>query len=149
MKYAYKVGYGSDEDSDYAELISDECFTKGQLRYLVHQAVIEVLEDIKAGKDDGIFLTDLGPNYATLHRHVIQKLVANHNFELLKYNSEWSCFGWPSVTDTRDWGTQRDEDLNKLTAAIPDDLKDEINKIAELKRLERKAILRKYDDSDP
>ncbi len=145
MKYAYKVGYGSHEDSEYAELISEECFTSDQLRYLVHQAVIEVLEDIKAGKDDDIFLTDNGPSYAELHWHVIQKLVVNHNFELLEYNSEWACFGWPSVTDARDWGSQRDEDLNELTSAIPDDLKDEINRIAELKKRAREARWRKED----
>jgi hypothetical protein len=145
LKFVYKVGYGSPEDSECAELTNDAPLDPVQLKYVIHKAVISVLEDIISGKIIDVYLHENGPSYGELHKHVVQKLIDEHGFEPVTYDGEWSCFGWPSVTDESDWKGQRDHDLELLCKVIPEDIKDEINRIAILQKMYDDHLWKKHD----
>lgn len=45
----------------------------------------------------------------------------------IKYESEWACFGWPSLICKESWEGQRGRTLDKLFEEIPEELKIRIN----------------------
>lgn len=127
MKYVYRIGYGSYEESEYEYLCSDECLDKYQLSYIVHSAVNDVLKDIIVGTDtDTMIVKKNGPSYQDIHDKVIIKLLEKYNFNKLNVHAEWQCFGWPSITDNSDWREQRDDKLNNLCNNIDEDIKHDI-----------------------
>ena len=136
MKYVYCVGYGSYEESEFEYLCSNECLDKYQFRYIVHNAVNDVLKDIIEGIDtDTMIVNENGPSYQDIHDKVIIKLLEKYNFTKLNVHAEWSCFGWPSITDNNDWEKQRGDELNNLCNNIDEDIKHDINKMCVLKEM--------------
>lgn len=149
MKYIYSVGYGSYEESEFTYLYSDECLDKYQLSHIVECAVNDVLKDIIGGNinyDDIMIVKENGPSYQDIHDAVIKKLIEKYNFEELKTQADWNCFGWPSITNYADWGEQRDDTLNKLCDSIDEDIKHDIDKICVLRYMYRHHIWRKRHD---
>ncbi len=146
MKYIYRVGYGSYEESEFAYLCNDECLDKYQLSYMVECAVNDVLKDIIDRNINITIVNENGPSYQNIHDIVIKKLLEKYNFEEIKIQSKWNCFGWPSITDYTDWGEQRDDTLNKLCDSIDEDIKHDINKMCVLQSMYRDHIWRKRHD---
>lgn len=108
--YCYKIGYSSPEESYFFEVHHDSKFTEVELGDMVAEAVIALLP---AGlKRRGCH------GFGEIACEVRDWLLENKGFRFLSYEAEWSCFGWPSVFDNEDWGHERDDNLNRLTAAI-------------------------------
>lgn len=146
MKYIYCIGYDSFEESEFTYLYSNECLDKYQLNHIVNCAVSDVLNDIIDGNIDTMIAKDTGPSYQDIHDEVIKKLLGKYNFEELKIQSEWQCFGWPSITYCADWGSHRGDTLNKLCDSIDEDLKHDINRMCALQYMYRHYVWRKHHD---
>ena len=126
--YIYNVGFGSYEESEYAQLAFDQELTPDQLHEYVSQAIIKVLSDIVESNPRRISYD--GVSYQDIHEDVIREL-KTVGFQEIKFNAEWSCFGWPSLTDQDSWSGQRDDTLDRLYREIPEELKTQINRLAE------------------
>lgn len=124
--FIYNVGYGSYEESEYTQLMFNELLTPEQLHKYVSDAVIRVLTDITNNKEISMYN---GLSYQEIHELVIDEL-KTVGFQEIKFAAEWSCFGWPSLTDNEDWSGQRDKVLDQLFNEIPEDIKIKINKMS-------------------
>lgn len=122
MKYLYKVGYGSYEDSAYAELTHETCYSEEELHKLIVNAIIKVLESIMDNQCK-VSLDEEGVSYEEIHDHVITELIVHDGFKKVAYQAQWSCFGWPSIVSEDSWKGQRDETLNKIYSEIPEKLR--------------------------
>jgi hypothetical protein len=129
--YFYRIGYNSPEDSDFYELVHKDKLSKEKFIALISEATIRALEGIVSGKYEGNFCSALeGLSFEDILEDVVNELVEVDGFKHLEYQVKWSCFGWPSVTDSKDWKEQRGTELGRLTAAIPDELKEKINEMS-------------------
>jgi hypothetical protein len=129
--YFYRIGYASFEDSDFYELVHKDKFSKEEFESFVFKATIRVLEGVITGKYKGEFCSALeGLSFERILEDVVKELVKVDGFENLKYQAEWSCFSWPSITEDKSWTRQRGAELERLTDAIPDELKEKINEMA-------------------
>lgn len=126
--FIYNVGFGSYEESEYAQLAFDQELTPDQLHEYVSNAIIKVLSDTVKNKHSRISYD--GVSYQDIHEDVIRELKAV-GFQEIKFNAEWSCFGWPSLTNKDSWSLQRDDKLDQLYREIPEELKTRINRLAE------------------
>jgi len=122
--FTYKIGYGSYEESEFVELQHENEYNDELLHEIVVQAIKTVLSDL-AQTDE--YYGEAGPNYQDIHDQVIGELILNHGFQKVEYRTTWSVFGWPSLTDPKDWQDQRDETLNKIFNALPISLIDKLN----------------------
>ena len=127
MLYLYKFGYGSYEDSAFAEVSHSKQFSEKEFDKLVTEAIIRVLQGIISKKYDP-FLHEDGISYESIHEYVLEEL-KKYGFEEIKYQAEWSIFGWPSIVDKSSWSSQRGPELDKLFWKIPEDIKKEIIKL--------------------
>jgi len=53
---------------------------------------------------------------------LIEELTKNFDFKRVKFMSEFNVFGWADILDEKDWGSDRDEQLNRLTKSIKEDV---------------------------
>lgn len=125
MVYHYNIGYHSYEDSEYHILCHEKLFSEDELEDLITAATIRVLEGGLKGKYS-IRLYCSGPSFEDIIGDVVKELIEKDGFTPLKFDANWSCFGWPSLIIDNDWGRQRDENLNNISSKIPQDLKDKI-----------------------
>lgn len=125
--YFYSIGYGSYEDSSFIEYVFSDKLTDEELERYVHKAVIAALEKViaMADTDDYLYYDSSGPTFRTIQDLVHEELL-NLGFNKLEYDAEWGCFGWASIIDKDDWSNDRDDKLNRLSDAIPQNLKDAI-----------------------
>lgn len=144
MPFSYKVGYGSYEESQFAELIHEAQYSAEELHAIVVKAIIRVLEGVISKKYDP-FLMDDGISYEEVHEFLIEELKAD-GFKEVQYQAEWSCFGWPSITDADSWKGQRGDMLDRIFSEIPDELKAEINARGKKRRAKDDAELQEWAD---
>jgi hypothetical protein len=122
--YTYKIGYGSYEESEFVELQHENEYSNDQLHEIVVIAIKAVLTDL-IHLDE--YFGENGPNYQDIHDQVIEKLLLEHDFRQVDYRASWSVFGWPSLTDPKDWEGQRDNVIDKIFGALPIGLIDAVN----------------------
>jgi len=122
--FTYKIGYGSYEESEFVELQHENEYSNDQLHEIVVQAIKAVLADVIQTDE---YFVESGPSYQHIHDQVIEKLLSEHGFRKVEYRATWSVFGWPSLTDPKDWQGQRDDVLDKIFGALPISLIDAVN----------------------
>jgi nicotinamidase-related amidase len=125
--HLYKFGYGSYEDSMFTEIFHIKQFSEQEFSDITTNAIIRVLQGVIDKKYDPYIHED-GLSYEDIHDFVLEELKLD-GFEEIKYQAEWSCFGWPSLVDKSSWGSQRGPELNKLFWKIPEDIRYEILKL--------------------
>jgi hypothetical protein len=123
--YVYDIGYSSYEESSYVQLTHTKKFTEAQLRRAVIKAIITVLKWIDEKKPKEIYLGCHGPGFDDLDKFVIAEL-EKVGFKRIKFQAEFSIFGWPSLTDNSHWEGQRGGALDKVYDAIPVKLRESI-----------------------
>lgn len=122
--FAYKVGYGSYEESRFAELLHKSKYSDEEIHKIVIKCIIKVLDDVVSGKHD-VYISDEGISYDDIHEHVIDEM-RQFGFEEIRYQSEWTCFGWASITNSDSWKRERGKTLDRVVSEIPEELKQRI-----------------------
>lgn len=161
--YLYNIGYGTYEESEHVQLMHSERFSEQELHLKVVAAIIRVLQKIVDGHkfkrtingkeyDSNPLVTERGVSFQEIFEPVIDELKLD-GFVKVTFETQWSTFGWPSLTDPSDWRTQRDE-VNEVADLIPAELKDKINELgkkqeAALETLLRQRAEQRAKDSKP
>lgn len=133
--HLYNIGYGSYENSEYAQFIFDKKLSKKELWDYVSKATINALkyalkhenEFFWGFKEEGIKFEDIFPR-------VIVEL-GNQGFKKVEYDGEWSCFGWASVCSRNSWGRGRNLENMILHNSIPMTLKEKV--LRKARKMER------------
>ncbi len=128
--YAYKIGWGSYEESDYTELYHTSRFGTDALERLVFDAVVEVLENIIVDRPTNFSFLEDGISYSEIHDDVIETLIVKRGFSKVQYEAEWGIVGWPSITCDKSWSGQRGTVLDRLHNTIPEQVSKKINSMA-------------------
>jgi len=104
----YNIGYYTYEESDYAQLYHEKKFTKKELDEIIFKASLSVIKK-------KMVLNHFIHNYSDIHSDVISVLCDNYGFKEVEYDMSWTCFGWASIFDNKDWESDRDNNLKNLT----------------------------------
>jgi len=113
-KYIYNIGYYTCEGTENVQLLHEVKFTENQLRDIIHNATLKVLDKIRTGE------IPKPPKYSfeMIFHNVIDELVKTYNFENIDFTASWDCFGWASLFNKNDFKYHRDESLKELTAFL-------------------------------
>lgn len=125
--YLYKFGYGSYEDSDFTEIFHIKQFSEQEFFNIIKNAIIRVLQGV-IDKKYNPYIHENGLSYESIHEFMLEELKSD-GFKKIQYQTEWSCFGWPSMVDKSSWSGQRGPELDRLFWKIPEDIRREIVKL--------------------
>jgi hypothetical protein len=103
--YNYKIGYYSCEESEYFELSHKKKFSNEEITEMIATICRDLIEEEK--KDE----ISLKPSFQYMVEEVKEGLIAKYNFEEVKYEVNWSVFGWADLLDENDWKEESDETL--------------------------------------
>lgn len=113
-QYVYNIGYGSYEESDFAQLLHTKKFSNARLRKLVEAAILRIVARTRRkGRRKR-----KRNSYQNIHDQVVERLVSHDGFVRLEFTAEWACFGWGSIFDNCNRNKNRDPNLQSLTRAI-------------------------------
>ncbi len=113
--YIYDVGYHTYEESDHVQLYHKKEFNKKEFEDIVIKATIDVSKKQKVKKGETI-------TFQSILIDVIEELTKNFDFEEVEFTSQFNVFGWADILDEKDWERDRDEQLNKITKSIKEDI---------------------------
>ena len=122
--YRYKIGYGTCEESEFVELEHEKKFTEDDITQMIAETIeAEIKEGLFEEKDEEGFYYDFAFNFnhvwnnAHEDKKLVDWLIENKGFVLVKYEVDWDAFGWASVLDKNDWKTyrQKGDNLSKIT----------------------------------
>jgi hypothetical protein len=108
--FLYNIGYHSCEESDYIQLWHKKKFTQDDLTNMICEAVLETVKAERV-KDRKAYIH----NFADVFSFVISGgvavyLVEHFGFKEAKFQESWTCFGWDSIFEKKDWDTYKDKD---------------------------------------
>lgn len=86
MKF-YKIGYHSEEDSDYDTLMHEATFTKEQFDGMVEEAFTAIL-DLRLDE----FVTR--HYFDDIHSHVVNAMCKSFGFQYVVFAAQFSANGW-------------------------------------------------------
>ena len=105
----YQIGYGTCEESEFWEFEHDDVLTKDDLRQIVEDCLLEVM-DMEAGKfgeggfHKGLYVGDDGPTFQSLMGEpAFMCLLKDRGFRQIQYEESFSLFGWASAIKPGDW----------------------------------------------
>ena len=115
--YLYKIGFSTMEESSYSELWHEKKITEKDLTEMIAEAVVALIPIFKKNRSsihsfENFFYGDFEKNDIT------SWLIKNKGFKKVKYEQEWSAFGWASVFVKSDWITYRDKTNNVITKKV-------------------------------
>jgi hypothetical protein len=117
--YRYKIGYTSYEESSFVELEHEQKYTHQELSEIIANATVEVVKVLK--KIPNSYTHSFQDVFEGLYSecNVISYLIANKGFKRIEYQDVWSVFGWASIFDKTDWGSEnRDWELDFIVEKI-------------------------------
>lgn len=128
--YVYKIGYYSCEESKYFELLHVSRYSNDELHKIIMDTIINVLKDIISvhGEYDIRISKEFGLSYQEIDNLVIDEL-KKVGFKSVKYQAEWSCFGWQSIIDSDHLEGQRDDTSTRIFNELPAELIEKVNKM--------------------
>lgn len=122
--YYYNIGYFSFEDSGYVQLVHSKKFTEEEFNEMVYICFGDVIKKIKkeiampieelekyySDKDndeDYIFWhcdynNKISLCFMDIYRYIAYMLCKNFGFEYLKFEADFSIFGWDNLNDKED-----------------------------------------------
>ena len=113
--YFYRIGYHSCEDSSYSILYHEKKFTHDEIGHMIAEIVKEMYPTTayKHKWGDNVEISDQFEMFICTfkleNKSVAEHLVEKYGFNFVKFEEEWSAFGWASVTDKEDWRSYRRE----------------------------------------
>jgi hypothetical protein len=110
--YNYKVGYHSEEESGYVEMVHEKKFTPAEMEVLIADASVSVV-----GKKLELRPDDTHITFSDIYTLVAEHLCAHHGFAEVVYEDRFSAYGWEYLRLPRD-GEDRCEKLGKLQSAV-------------------------------
>jgi hypothetical protein len=110
-QYIYNLGYHSYEESENYQLYHHKKFSKNDFEELVAKATADVIKNHLPKNDEHISFQDI---IFSVRSVLIRKL----GFKEVKFAATFNVFGWPDILDKKDWSSDRDEQLNRLTEAL-------------------------------
>lgn len=120
--YRYKIGYTSYEESSFVELEHEQKFSHQELSELIAEATVETFKKLR-GKSN-IYIHNFQDVFHDIYNtqyNIVSYLIENKGFKRIEYQDVWSVFGWASIFDRQDWGSDRDPELdfivNKMNEA--------------------------------
>lgn len=115
--YLYKIGYGSYEESCFVSFTHEKRFTHDELTKIIGEATVKAIKKQKTQEHHTVHnFQDVFKDYKD--NDVIHILQSDYGFVAIEYDEFWSCFGWPSIFVKKDWGSDRDENLDAITDAV-------------------------------
>ncbi len=120
VKYLYKIGYHSYDESNYVELCHNCKFTQQELTEMIAEAVVAlkniiVKEDHEYTKNFDSFMLGDG-----MKHNIIGWLIDNKGFEEVKYEQIWSMFGSFAIFDEKQFCGLSEYNDHPLVNAIKD-----------------------------
>jgi hypothetical protein len=106
--YIYNLGYYSHEESEYISLYHKDKFTQKEFEEFVMNATFKIIE---GSGDQELTFQDI-------FSEVVEELVKSYGFTEVKFDAEFSAFGWAHILDKDDWKAERGESLDKLADFI-------------------------------
>ena len=123
--YIYNVGYGTCEESEFWQLLHEKKFTAKQLNKIIEDCILEVLVQIADPTSEYEHLRS--PSFQHImndrdrsdkYENRFLKAMEDQGFQKIKFEQEWSVFGWASALDKDDWKGHTDKDQKALTNRI-------------------------------
>lgn len=114
--YLYNLSYDTYEESEYIQLSHKHKYSDKEFKKIVRTATNNIITKIKTKENKRISFQDIIEDVA-------EELIKNFGFKRVKFDAEFSIFGWADILDKSDWKEVRDEELNKLTDFINTELK--------------------------
>jgi len=102
--YIYNLGYYSHEESEYTQLSHKDKFTQKEFEGFVMKASAKI---IKESNDKKLTFQDIFSG-------VVEELVKSYGFTEVKFDAEFSAFGWADILDKNDWKSEREKSLDKI-----------------------------------
>jgi hypothetical protein len=108
--FLYDIGYHSCEESDYIQLWHEKKFTQNDLTNMICEAVLETVKAERA-KDPKAYIHNFEDVYSFAMNSggVITYLLEHFGFKEVKFQESWTCFGWASIFEKKDWDTYKDK----------------------------------------
>jgi hypothetical protein len=110
--HIYNLGDYSHEESEYIQLGHEDKFTQKEFEEFVMNSAVKIFE----GSEDKEL------TFQDIFFEVIEDLVNSYDFTKIKFDAEFSAFGWTDILDKDDWKSERGEALDKLTDFIKNKL---------------------------
>lgn len=108
----YKIGWYSYEESCYISFTHDEKYSHDELTKIIGEAAVKAIKEEKGEKHHYLH------GFDDIFYAVADILGRDYGFAPLAYDEEWDIFGWASIFDKTDWGSNRDEVLDEITNTV-------------------------------
>jgi hypothetical protein len=106
--YIYNLGYHSHEESEYVQLSHKDKFTQEKFEEIVMTSAAKIIAESE----------DKDQTFQDIFSEVMADLIENYGFKQIKFDAEFSVFGWPKIMNKDDWKEDREELLDKLADFI-------------------------------
>ena len=124
----YDIGYGTCEESEFAQFFFHKILTKKELADYVHKATLNALRYAIKHRSAFTWGIGEGSNFQELYERVKVELI-NVGFKPLEYDGKWSCFGWSSIC-INNWKRYTTLENKLLRKSIPKDLRQKVLEIS-------------------
>lgn len=116
--YLYKIGYTSYEEAPQIVLAHEALWTQQEFERLIYEVTAQVIEqttrvDQKDDYREGLYTSE--QRFEDYYEKVAEVLVEERGFRRVQYQASFMPFGWPSIFNSDDWKSDRDEQLAGLT----------------------------------
>ena len=141
--YVYDIGYGTYEESQYTQLLSEKKYTRQELHELIYSIIRKLIVNIDAKvlkMDDGEEFVHSKPGYVDkgfndddtynlfyhlsfqdVYSDVIKELIKNHGFKELTFESNYSIMGWANLLEAGHWKDDVTEESQDITNRLKGD----------------------------
>ncbi|VVB81324.1 Uncharacterised protein [uncultured archaeon] len=107
MNYLYSVGYHTYEESDYRQLCHERKFSQQEFEDIVTRTTAKIIKEYS--KSERITFQDV--------LWSVVKELEKDGFQQASFAGKFHVFGWADIRDKKDWKSDREVLLNKLTDA--------------------------------
>lgn len=109
-QYFYDLGYYSYEENGACQLYHYKKFSQRDFEKFVALATSQAIKEHQPSNERITFQDIL---------HSVEfLLIKKFGFKKVKFTAKFNTFGWADILDEKDWGSDRDEQLNRLTEAL-------------------------------
>ncbi len=103
MRYFYKIGFYSYEESDYDILEHKIKFTKEEVTDMIAEAIVALEKEMICSGHCTLNFEDFWTSGLS------KWLISNKGFVKVNFEVVWDVFGWANVFNISDWASDRTE----------------------------------------
>ena len=115
----YNLGYDTYEESEYIQLSHEHKYSDKEFKQIVRTATANVINKMEIKENKRISFQDIIEDVA-------EELIQTFGFKRVKFDAEFSVFGWADISDKDDWKEVRGEELDKLSEFVNTELKNKL-----------------------